>query len=657
MHQRLRSAIHIWLWLAAVLPGYTALANGASTLPAPVITVSHSSLTVVNYSEYEGQFPASYTVSASGLTSDLVVTAPPYFLLNANGITGPNITIPAANGVVTPTKINVILLSSSPGTVSGVVTNVSGTATASIPVSGTAVGQSVAVSPTALSGFTTTVGTPSASQSYTVTSRGGLQVLVSAPTGFEIRTGSNPFGPSLTIPPALSFVNTTVEVRLNNTVTGPVSGSISHDTYYHSSHGVYRVAVSGVTAPNPSPPVLSVLHLDADYGNRTDHIIRPYLQLSNEGNVPVSYSQITLRYWFTAEGSSPPVDFQIYYAQIGKEKVRMKYVPLAQPRAGALGYVAYSFDASAGMLGPNSRSGTIENGILKQNRSNFNESDDYSYAPPTTFTKNPHITAYVNGVLVWGQEPAVVPVEQRVRVFSAAKNSTITSSISTAVDIRNEGNVAIPFQALKARYWFTSESSQPLNIFVDWAQPGAGNIQRSVVRLATPVQGADSYAELGFSPALTTLAPLSSTGDILFRLVKPDFSLLNQANDYSSGPVNVVENPHITVYLYGQLIYGTEPSGVMARIGAAEADIPLQAVLLGNPLTGNQAEVEIRGAQGQPLRLQLFDGQGRGVIEQQIHQAGSVERQRLELTQQPAGLYMLRVSTPTQWQVLKVLKP
>src|SRR5262249_51250800 len=39
--------------------------------------------------------------------------------------------------------------------------------------------------------------------------------------------------------------------------------------------------------------------------------------------------------------------------------------------------------------------------------SNFNVTDDYSYVPATTTTRvqNPHITGYVDGVLVWGEEP------------------------------------------------------------------------------------------------------------------------------------------------------------------------------------------------------------------------------------------------------------
>ena len=622
---------------------------------APIITVSPSSLNIVDYSDYSGSFPTSYTVSASGLNSDLQITAPPYYLISAGGGFASSLSVPAVNGVVPLTTITVALVSSSSGTYNGTITNVSGSATASVAVSGTVVDQSVSLSTNSLSPFTTTLGTPSTIQSYTVTTRGGLQVSVSAPPGFEIRRGNEPFGSAFVIGTSQTFIDTKVDVRLTGKTVGPFSGSVIQETFYHSAHLVYPVAVSGVVSDGPGPVALSVSHRDADYGNRTNHIIKPYLQLNNEGNASIAYNRITVRYWFTSEGNSQPTDFQIYYAPLGP--VKMKYVALSEPRQGAFGYVEYSFDTN-NSLAPNSQSGPIENGILKKDRSNFNESDDYSYASATSYTKNSHITAYIDGALIWGQEPAAVPLSQQIKVYSAAKDSPVTSSISTTVELRNEGNVAVPLQELTVRYWFTSETSQPLNIYVDWAQLGAQNIDRKVVRLTTPVAGADSYAELGFKSNLPSLSPSSSTGDIVFRLVKPDFSLLNQTNDYSSGPVNKVENPRITVYRNGYLIYGTEPAGVgSGRLAAIEEPASLQATLLGNPITGSQATVEIRGAQGQPLRLQVFDSKGRELSAQLVEQAKDVEQQRLEVGQQGAGVYYIQVSTPGQVRNLKLLKP
>ncbi|AUD03676.1 cellulose binding domain-containing protein [Spirosoma pollinicola] len=658
MNQSLLATIRFWVWFTAILITKMAVANPrpvGSVGAVPTITVSPASLTILNYSEYEGQYPATYTVSATGLTADLVITAPPFFLLSAQGNTGPSLTIPATNGTILSTQISVILLSSSPGTLTGVVTNSSGSAVTTVAVSGTALGQSETVSPTTLNPFTTTVGQPSTVQSYTVTNRGGLSVYVSAPTGFEIRTGTNPFGSSLVINPSLTFASTQIDVRLTGAVVGPVSGVISQDTYYHAAHGVYPVAVSGTVSSGSALPALSVAYRDADYGNRTNQIIRPYLQLRNEGTTPILYSQLTLRYWFTSEGSSPPTNLAVYYSQPGL--VQMRYVALDQPRQGAFGYVEYSFKGT-GSLPANGNSGPIETGIQKADRSNFNESDDYSYAANyAAYTPNSRITAYLNGMLLWGQEPSLATPQTIVRAYSAARNSPSASQITTRIDLRNEGNTPIPVQDLSIRYWFTSDNGQLAQVHVDYADIGAANVQARVVPLAQAVPGADSYVELK-PVSNATLAPMSSLGAIDFRLMRSDNGLLDQRNDYSYaanyGTVGL--NSHVGVYLKGVLVYGSSPEGTSGRVAAVDELLPtLQLRVLGNPVVGSQAEMEISGAAGQSVTLRLLDLQGRSLHEQRIEQAGTLERVRVPMGN-GQDLLLLKVSTATQQQQVKLIR-
>gem|GEM_PF-786382 len=92
-----------------------------------------------------------------------------------------------------------------------------------------------------------------------------------------------------------------------------------------------------------------------------------------------------------------------------------------------------------------------------------------------------------------------------------------------------------------------------------------------------------------------------------------------------------------------------------ARQGVGEATRGLQVVVLGNPVAGQTVEVEVRGAQDQPLRLQLIDQRGQLVDDLARPAAQAVESVRLRLGQ-VAGLYLLRVATPTQRQTVKVVK-
>ncbi len=93
-----------------------------------------------------------------------------------------------------------------------------------------------------------------------------------------------------------------------------------------------------------------------------------------------------------------------------------------------------------------------------------------------------------------------------------------------------------------------------------------------------------------------------------------------------------------------------------ARQAAPEAGAGLAVKVFGNPVVGQTVDVEVRGAEGQPLYLRLVDGQGRLVNTQQRASAGTRERFSLSIGDRPAGLLLLQVSTPRQVQTVKVLK-
>ncbi|RRB06404.1 FG-GAP-like repeat-containing protein [Larkinella rosea] len=88
---------------------------------------------------------------------------------------------------------------------------------------------------------------------------------------------------------------------------------------------------------------------------------------------------------------------------------------------------------------------------------------------------------------------------------------------------------------------------------------------------------------------------------------------------------------------------------------SAETGSSIQVAVLGNPVS-NQVAVEIRGAEGQPLRLQLTDASGRLISQRLIEVAKPFEHQTLLVPQQPAGLLFLQVSSGSKTVTLKVLK-
>jgi hypothetical protein len=259
-------------------------------------------------------------------------------------------------------------------------------------------------------------------------------------------------------------------------------------------------------------------------------------------------------------------------------------------------------------------------------------------------------------VLIAGQEPALVTPLRQVQALTESKNGPSATTIGTYLTLRNEGNLPLNYSDLRVRYYFTAEGTQPLNFYLDFTGLGAGSPTGQLVRMSTPVANADTYLELRFTNG-GQLAPLSNTGPLRYRITKADGGRFDQRNDYSyqEQPASLSLNSRVVVYVGQERIWGQEPGG-SARIGQAEPSAELVVKVLGNPVVGSQLEVEVRGAEGQPLQLQLSDGSGRVISRQTVEQAGAVQTQRLEVGSQGPGLLLLQVSSPTQSQVVKVLK-
>ena len=91
------------------------------------------------------------------------------------------------------------------------------------------------------------------------------------------------------------------------------------------------------------------------------------------------------------------------------------------------------------------------------------------------------------------------------------------------------------------------------------------------------------------------------------------------------------------------------------RLATEEAGISLRAVVLGNPTATDWAEVLVTGAENQSLQLRVSNSRGEWVSEQTLEKAEASQRRKVGLGRAP-GLYLIQVSTPTQTQVVKVLR-
>ncbi|GAB3762393.1 putative Ig domain-containing protein [Spirosoma pomorum] len=160
--------------------------------------------------------------------------------------------------------------------------------------------------------------------------------------------------------------------------------------------------------------------------------------------------------------------------------------------------------------------------------------------------------------------------------------------------------------------------------------------------------------QISFVPQYTGLS-----GQPVTFLVQNELAPTNAAGPYS---LNLyTDNPVITLrasqagaetsFAYNWLAVCATPN---ARVAAKEGT--LQVNLLGNPSANGQVSVEVRGAADQVLYLQLTDMSGRIIDTRQVEQAGSVERHTFDVNRQQRGILLLRATTPTQAQTVKVIK-
>jgi hypothetical protein len=165
--------------------------------------------------------------------------------------------------------------------------------------------------------------------------------------------------------------------------------------------------VSNVVSVTPQQPAASSLGLQYrnNDSNAANNAVMPQFNIKNNGTAAVNLSELKIRYYFTKD-SSQALSFWCDYAQIGSANVQGTFVTMSTPTAAADTYLEISFTPGAGTIAAGGQSGQIQGRFAKNDWSNFNEANDYSYDPTkTSFADWSNVTLYRNGSLVWGMLP------------------------------------------------------------------------------------------------------------------------------------------------------------------------------------------------------------------------------------------------------------
>ncbi len=101
---------------------------------------------------------------------------------------------------------------------------------------------------------------------------------------------------------------------------------------------------------------------------------------------------------------------------------------------------------------------------------------------------------------------------------------------------------------------------------------------------------------------------------------------------------------------------GARTGNELAGISERENALKLQLEVYPNPVVGSSVAVQIRNAADQTVQLRLIDLRGKVVREQQVQVLTNQHTERIELSNLPAGMFLIHVSTGSQSQSKTMLK-
>jgi hypothetical protein len=138
-----------------------------------------------------------------------------------------------------------------------------------------------------------------------------------------------------------------------------------------------------------------------------DNTLYALYQVVNTSASAVPLTSLTMRYWFTNESPSDPLEFDCDWAQVSCGNTTAKFVVLSPARSKANTYLEISFKAGAGSVAASQNSGEIQTRVHHVNWSNFNTTESYSFIsdPSFVYKDTQTVTLYQNGALIWGVEP------------------------------------------------------------------------------------------------------------------------------------------------------------------------------------------------------------------------------------------------------------
>ena len=159
--------------------------------------------------------------------------------------------------------------------------------------------------------------------------------------------------------------------------------------------------VKTAVAP-PKPETKLELKYKNGRPNANSETIYPMFTIVNKGNQNVKLSNVKIRYYYLKEGNAPETFWCDSFTK-GSGNVTANFVTMSNKKPNADSYIEIGFTEQAGEIKAG-ESLELAIGFAKNDWSQYDQSNDYSYSPSRIYFTWNKVTLYISGKLVFGNE-------------------------------------------------------------------------------------------------------------------------------------------------------------------------------------------------------------------------------------------------------------
>jgi peptidoglycan/xylan/chitin deacetylase (PgdA/CDA1 family) len=275
---------------------------------------------------------------------------------------------------------------------------------------------------------------PTATPTYTITQ------IVSTLT-----STNTPIAPTMTPTTQVPTNTPTSPAQPTNTSTQEVSTLTSTNTpIVPTATPTTPVPTNTPIVPTATPTVFSgsgalTVYLQSAVTTNSTNSPHPQIEVVNTGTTALNLNNVEVRYWFNCDCTGQSVQTWVDWAGLvpaGNSVTGNIQTTVVPTRLGGqTNYISYKF--TGGLVLQPGQKIEIQSRFNLSDWSNMLQNNDWSYAAYTAFTTSSKTTGYINGTLMWGNEPSSASSQtaQVSNVMSYPNPSTSATGATLAYSV------------------------------------------------------------------------------------------------------------------------------------------------------------------------------------------------------------------------------